>query len=265
VRPAGEEARRAELVLAAGTRLNPAQVAVAAVCGHDTVPVLARPTVSLILTGDEVVESGIPAAGRVRDSFGPQLPAFVRMLGGNVVSRHRLADNLDLLVKTVSDGAGPADLVITTGGTGHSRADHLHPALARLGATLLIDGVAMRPGGPSLVARLVDGRMLVGLPGNPLAAMMGMLTLVQPLLAGLSGAAEPSLERVVVAEDLRGTPGRSRLSPYRLVGGAAVPTGRSGSGMLRGLAEADGVLICPSDGVAAGAETDSLALPWALR
>ncbi|MEO6827750.1 MAG: molybdopterin molybdotransferase MoeA [Microbacteriaceae bacterium] len=264
VRAAGEEARQAELVLASGTRLNPAQVAVAAVCGHDTLSVLPRPGVSLILTGDEVVESGIPVAGRVRDSFGPQLPSFVRMLGGDIVSRHRLADNLDLLAETISAGAGSADLVITTGGTGHSRADHLHPALAKLGATLLVDGIAMRPGAPSLLARLIDGRLLVGLPGNPLAAMMGMLTLVQPLLAGLSGAAEPTLQRVVVAQDLRGTPGRSRLSPYRLVGQAAVPTGRSGSGMLRGLAEADGVLVCPPAGVVSGDEADSLILPWTV-
>src|SRR6185312_14586629 len=124
--------------------LNPAHVAVAAVCGHDELLVLPRPRVSLVLTGDEVVTSGIPEPGHVRDSFGPQLPSFIALLGGEVTASTRLPDNLALLVAAIT--AHPdVDLVITTGGTGGSDADHLHAALAELGATIHIEGVAMRP------------------------------------------------------------------------------------------------------------------------
>lgn len=264
IRPVGEEVRADDIVIRIGTVLNPAHLAVAAVCGHDDLIVLARARVRLIFTGNEVVTEGVPAPGHVRDTFGPQLPAVVRMLGGTVSGEARLGDDRDLLVAELMKGAAASDLVITTGGTGNSSADHLHPALEELNATVLIDEIAMRPGGPSLLARLPDGRFLVGLPGNPLAAMMGMLTIARPLLARLAGAAEPRLGQVPVAVDLAGRPGRMRLAPYRLVDGAAEPSRWFGSAMLRGLAEADGVLLCPPQGLASGAAADTVPLPWPL-
>jgi molybdopterin molybdotransferase len=261
VRPAGEEVRMSEAIIRAGTVLNPAHIAIAAVSGHDELSVLPRPRVGLVLTGDEVVESGIPTPGHVRDTFGPQLPAFVAMLGGEVTVSQRLPDDLDLLVSTI-DALRNTEVVITTGGTGASAADHLRSALQELKAEILIDGVAMRPGGPSLLAKLPDGRFLIGLPGNPLAAMMGMLTLAQPLLAGLAGAAEPSLGSVTTGRELTGRPGLSRLLPYRLEDGVAMKSQWFGSGMLRGLAEADGVLISPPPGAHTGEAVQMLALPW---
>lgn len=260
IRAVGEEARRSEVVLRSGTMLNPAQIALAAVCGHDLLPVRAIPRVRLVLTGDEVVAAGIPRPGRVRDALGPQLPAVVGMLGGTVTHHRLIGDNLRAMVDALA--GADADLVITTGGTSGSRTDHLRPALDALGATLLVDGVAMRPGGPSLLARLPDNRFLVGLPGNPLAAMVGMLSLVRPLLAGLRGLGEPRLGTVVAGEDLAGARGLNRLIPYRLTAGRAFPTGWRGSAMLRGLAEADGLLICPAGGVRPGDEVETLPLPW---
>jgi molybdopterin molybdotransferase len=261
VRPPGEEVAHSEVVLPAGTRINPAHVAVAAVCGHDELPVLRAPRVALILTGDEVVGSGIPEPGQVRDTFGPQFPAFIRMLGGTVTAAHHLRDDLGLLLTAIVD-ATDAEVLVTTGGTGRSTADHLHAALGQLGARILIDGIAMRPGAPTLLAQLPDGRYLVGLPGNPLAAMMGMLTLAQPLLAGLAGAAEPALGSVVTGRDLTGRPGLCRLLPYRLQDGVAARSRWSGSAMLRGLAAADGVLISPPAGARSGERVATLPLPW---
>jgi molybdopterin molybdotransferase len=261
VRPAGEEVTASDIVIRAGTRLNPAHVAVAAVCGYDELTVLSRPRVGIVLTGDEVVEHGIPEPGHVRDSFGPQLPSFVAMLGGEVTASTRLPDDLGRLVAAI-ESLGEVDVIITTGGTGSSDVDHLRSALRELDAEIRIDGVAMRPGGPSLLAELPDGRFLVGLPGNPLAAMMGMLTLVQPLLAGLAGADEPSLGSVITGRELTGRPGLSRLLPYRLEDGVALKSQWFGSGMLRGLAEADGVLISPPPGAALGESVQTVPLPW---
>jgi molybdopterin molybdotransferase len=261
VRPAGEEVAQSSVVFPTGTVLNPAHVAVAAVCGHDELPVLRAPRVALILTGDEVVGSGIPEPGHVRDTFGPQFPALIRMLGGMVTAVDHLRDDLDLLLATIANDTD-AEVLITTGGTGRSTVDHLHTALTQLGARILIDGIAMRPGGPTLLAELPDGRYLVGLPGNPLAAMMGMLTLAQPLLAGLAGAAEPTLGSVVTGRDLTGRPGLCRLLPYQLQDGMAAKSPWFGSGMLRGLATASGVLVSPPAGARSGESVATVPLPW---
>jgi molybdopterin molybdotransferase len=262
IRPRGEEFRRGDVGVAAGVTLNPAHIAVAASCGVDELVVRARGRVSLVLTGDEVVTHGIPAPGRVRDSFGPTLPAFLGMLGGEVVRQARLADDHELLVRALMADAFASDVVITTGGTGSSSADHLRRALVEIGARILVDGVAMRPGGPSLLARLDDGRLLIGLPGNPLAAMMGLLTLAGPVLAALGGATLPGLSRIRLADAIPQGRGDTRLIPFRLVEGRAWPSAFTGSAMLRGLADASGVLVCGASGAEVGAELGFLRLPW---
>lgn len=263
IRPAGEEVAKGEVVIPAGTVLNPVHVAIAAGCGYDSVAVIRRPTVGLILTGNEVVLAGVPSPGHVRDSFGPQLPSLVAMLGGTVTSNQHLPDDLSLLHTAIAET--DADVLVTTGGTGGSSVDHLHAVLRELHAELLIDGVAMRPGAPNLMARLSDGRFLVGLPGNPLAAMIGILTLLQPLLAGLSGTAAPVLGSVVSGQDLAGKNGIDLLLPYRLGDGLAIKSAWTGSGMLRGLAEADGILVIPSVGTSAGESVETVRLPWSGR
>ena len=262
IRPAGEEFRRGDVAIDAGVRVNPAHIAVAAACGADELVVRSRGRVSLVLTGDEVVTHGIPGPGSVRDSFGPQLPAFVGLLGGEVVRAARVGDDLEVLASALSAEPTASDVVITTGGTGSSSADHLRAALSRLGARILIGGVEMRPGGPSMLARLDDGRLLIGLPGNPLAAMMGLLTLAEPLLAALSGGrvAEPS--RIRLAQAVPPGRGATRLIPFRLVDGLALPSAFTGSAMLRGLADASGVLVCGGAGADGDAELEFLRLPW---
>jgi molybdopterin molybdotransferase len=263
IRPAGEEAHAGERVCSAGVTLNPAHVAVAAVCGHDTLTVTARAGVKLIFTGDEVVTAGIPAPGQVRDSFGPQLHSLIDMLHADTVSHTRLPDRLDRISEALaSDQAGDAYVIVTTGGTGHSPADHLRDALDAVGAHLLIDGITMRPGGPTMLAALPEGRFLVALPGNPLAAMMGIFTVLQPLVAALHGESLRTLGRVRLSHDLGDGRGRTRLIPYVMTDGAAVTSAWHGSGMLRGLADAHGVLVCPADGAHAGDEVETLALPW---
>jgi molybdopterin molybdotransferase len=262
VRAIGEEAALGEIVVRSGTTLNPAHVAVIAGCGHDVVAVAPEPRVSLVFTGDEVIESGVPGPGQVRDSFGPQLPALVRMLGGRVAGTRRIGDDFAATVATLAEAVATSDLVITTGGTGHSPVDHLRAALTALGADLVIERIAMRPGSPTLLARLPYGRLVVGLPGNPLAAMMGMLTVVHPLLAALRGSAAPALGAVRSAVDIGGRPETTMLMPYRLDGVRALPNPWTGSGMMRGLADAAGVLVVPAGGLRAGESAETLTLPW---
>ena len=260
LRAAGGEARSGEVVVGAAKLLNPAHIALAAGCGHDALGVIRRPRVSLLLTGDEVDEVGIPAPGRVRDSFGPQLPAVLRMLGAEVVSRRRIPDDFSATIGALRHSPDSAELIVTTGGTGDSAVDHLRAALNSLGAEFLVSRIAMRPGGPTMLVRLPDGRLLLGLPGNPLAAMMGLLTLAMPLLAAFQGRTS-ELGRVASAAALEGRAGTSILLPFRLRQ-QAVATPWLGSGMMRGLADSTGVLVVPSQGVRAGEVVETLTLPW---
>lgn len=273
IRPAGEEASAGETTIPAGKLLNPAHIALAAVCGHDTLPVLRSPRVSLLLTGDEVIEAGLPEPGQVRDTFGPQLPQLITMLGGRVDVVRRLPDRLEDVVAALSSEANDelsiamssGDVLITTGATGRSEADHLRRALEEVDAELLIDGIAMRPGHPTMLARLRDGRLLVALPGNPLAAMMAVFTLVQPLLDGLRGAPISRERHVLAGVDLEPLPGRTRLVPCTMQEDRAMPSPYFRSGMLRGLAEADAVMVVPPEGCIRDQAVMALPLPWQVN
>jgi len=256
IRLPATEAARGELLIGAGTLLNPAHVALAAATGADELAVQAVPSVALVFTGDEVVTEGVPPEGRVRDSFGVQFPALVGMLGGRVTGAVRVPDHHDETVAALRDSR--ADVIITTGGTGGSSADHVRAALLALDADLLVDGVAMRPGGPTRIARLPDGRIVVALPGNPLAAMVAAITLVEPLLAGLAGR-EPVPTRVLHGADAEGRAGTTVLVPYTEIDGRAVVATWRGAAMLRGLAGATGLLVVPPEG-----EPLSLPLPWPI-
>jgi molybdopterin molybdotransferase len=261
IRPAGEETAAGAVVVAAGTVLTPAHLAVAAVCGHDALPVAAVPRVALLLTGDEVVTSGIPAPGRVRDTFGPTLPAIIARFGGQVADSRRLPDDFATTAEAIAGCGG--DVVVTTGGTGTSAADHLRRVLDAAGATILVPSIRMRPGHPALLARLPDGRPLVGLPGNPLAAMMALLTLADPLLAGMTGRPPAPLRTVRAGTALRPLHNQDRLVPYGTApDGGAVPADHIGSAMMRGLAAAEGVMVVPAAGADPGQQLPALDLPW---
>ncbi len=262
VRAPAREAQEGDVVITAGTILNPAHLSVAAVCGHDQLAVTRTPRVALLLTGDEVVMSGLPTPGKVRDSFSPQLPAFVGMLGGVVVHQRRVADSLEATVAALRSVIADCDVVVSTGGTGDSPADFLHAALQKIGAEILVARVAMRPGGPTMLARTSNGVSILALPGNPLAAMIGLLSVGAPLLAGLAGRPTAAVLPVTAGHRFEGRFGTTILVPYRLDHGVAVSSQWLGSAMMRGLADAAGVLIIPPAGIEPGGLVQRLALPW---
>jgi molybdopterin molybdotransferase len=224
--------------------------------------------VKLLLTGSEVIEQGLPGPGRVRDTFGPQLATVVEMLGGLCREQARIGDSYTEWLAGLEDSGIPealnlpADVVITTGGTGRSGTDHFRRAVAELGGRLVIDGVAMRPGHPAVLAELPDGRFVLGLPGNPLAAMMALSTVGAPLLAALGHGQLPPVREVPCGTMIEPDPGRTRLMPFRLLYGMASPAQHTGPGMMRGLASADGVLVVPPHGVQLGEMVPAFALPW---
>ncbi|MDV5143812.1 molybdopterin molybdotransferase MoeA [Streptomyces sp. SBC-4] len=270
VRARGQECRAGETLLPAGTAVTPAVVGLAAAAGYDRLVVHRRPRVELLVLGDELLESGPPRDGLVRDALGPLLPPWLARHGAEVTGRRLLADDFGRLRDALRDST--ADVVVTTGSTAAGPVDHLHAALGDLGARLLVDSVAVRPGHPMLLAELppsADGRPrhLVGLPGNPLAAVAGTVTLAVPLLRRLGGYPDPDPDqdpapyRTTVAETLPGHPHDTRLLPVRRVAHGVAPLPFGGPAMLRGLAVADGLAVVPPGGVPAGADVEVLDVP----
>ncbi|BEL10675.1 molybdopterin-binding protein [Actinoplanes sichuanensis] len=265
----GEEAHRGEELFPVGTAVDPAVVGVAATCGYETLSVRSAPSAALLVFGDELLTAGPPGAGRVRDSLGPQVPGWLRRYGATVESVHGpVKDTLTAHLDAIRLALDTADLVCTTGGTMHGPVDHLHPALAELGASYVVNTVAVRPGFPMLLARVSgpDGRprFLAGLPGNPQSAVIALVTLVAPLLAGLQGRPLPPLPSVVAGADVAGRGGFTHLALATLdpTGRTATPAGHVGSAMLRGLANSHGfVVVRPGSQAAAGDTVPFLPLP----
>ncbi|MBT2412111.1 molybdopterin molybdotransferase MoeA [Streptomyces sp. ISL-12] len=261
IRPRGQECGRGDQLLPAGALVTPPVLGLAAAAGYDALTVVPRPRAEVLVLGDELLTEGLPHDGLIRDALGPMLPSWLRALGAEVIAVRRLGDDAEALHRAVT--ASGADLVVTTGGTAGGPVDHVHPTLRRVGAELLVDGVQVRPGHPMLLARTGEEQHLVGLPGNPLAAVSGLLTLVGPLLRTLAARPAPEPYALPLRGEAHGHPHDTRLVPVVLRGGGAVPLHYNGPAMLRGVAAADALAVVPPGGVRPGQEAEVLSLPWA--
>lgn len=264
IRPRGQECRSGDQLLPATTLVTPAVLGLAAAAGYDELSTVPRPRVEVFVLGDELLAEGLPHDGLIRDALGPMLGPWLRTLGAEVVATRRLKDDAEVLFAAVS--GSEADLVVTTGGTAAGPVDHVHPVLRAMGAELLVDGVAVRPGHPMLLARIAAGKHLVGLPGNPLAAVSALLTLAEPLLRELSGraggAAATGPYTAVLRDEVHGHPYDTRLVPVVQRADRVVPLHYNGPAMLRGIAAADGLAVVPPGGARAGQEVEVMDLPW---
>ncbi|MBF4462887.1 MULTISPECIES: molybdopterin molybdotransferase MoeA [unclassified Rathayibacter] len=259
VRRAGDEAPAGTVLIDAGTRLRPPHLALLAVAGFDAVTARPTPSVALVFTGDEIDAEGMPSRGRVRDAFSPLLPPLVERCGGTVEATARLGDDEEAIASALLAGSAP--IRMTTGGTGWSRADAVRRALGLIGATLLVDGVSMRPGHPTLIATLPDGPLVIALPGNPLAAFLAALSFLPPALDAASGACPVPLRRGVLGEAL-GRPGSTTLVPVVEEDGTWRAVHGIRSHMLSGLTAAEAVAVVPGAGAALGDSVRLLRLPW---
>ncbi|MEU6373755.1 molybdopterin molybdotransferase MoeA [Streptomyces sp. NPDC046909] len=261
IRPRGQECRNGDQLLPVGTFVTPAVLGLAAAAGYDTLSAVPRPRAEVLVLGDELLTEGRPHDGLIRDALGPMLPPWLRALGAEVIAVRRLGDDASALYKAIT--SSDADLIVTTGGTASGPVDHVHPTLKRIGAELLVNGVKVRPGHPMLLARTKENQHLVGLPGNPLAAVSGLLTLAEPLLRTLAAHPAPEPYGVPLREEAHGHPYDTRLIPVALRGDSAVPLHYNGPAMLRGIAAADALAVVPPGGARPGQVLELLDLPWA--
>lgn len=246
----------------AGTELAPmgapvttGLVALAASRGLDDIPIVRPPVIGTIVLGAALLDRGLPRHGRVRDALGPAVPAFLGALGARAHPAVRAPDTVDLLVREIDDAA--VDVILTTGSTD----THLREVLRDLGAHWLVDGVAVTPGAAMLLARLPDGRLLAGLPGDPVAALAALVTLVSPLVRALR--AEPAADRVRTAVLLDDAPPAEDVQDT-LLSPVALTTSRAGTQArllppgLRGWALADAIAVVPPGMGVTGDEVEIL-------
>lgn len=264
VRLRGEELDAGTEIVRTGAVLTPARIALAAACGHDSVLVRARPRVSLLITGDELLSAGLPPAGSVRDALGPVLPGLVRGAGAALVAQRALADTLTDTASAID--VQDCDLLVTTGGSSRGDTDFVRRVLLEAGG-VVFDGVSMRPGHPVILGRTWRGTPVLALPGNPLAALVCFVSFGVPLLHGMLGLDDTvpsvidvqSLPRDVTDAVSRGN---TVLVPFTWEHGSPVVSAWRGSAMLRGLADADGLLVVEPHAAAPGYRVRALDLPW---
>lgn len=186
VAPIGEDVREGQLLLRAGHKVRAAEINLLIAIGVSEVAVYAPPRVGILCTGDELVAAGQPLGpGQIRNSNGPGLAALVRTLGCTPVELGIAHDVTDVIAGALSHAAD-CDLILTTGGVSVGDFDVVREALTVMGAEQLFWRVAIKPGTP-VCAAILEGRLVVGLSGNPAAAITNFDLLVRPLLDQLCG------------------------------------------------------------------------------
>ena len=186
IRPAGGDFRCGDRLLEAGVRLDPWRLSLAAAAGRATLEVAKRPRVVILATGDELVQpGGTPAPDQIFESGSIALAALVETWGGSATRLTAAADNAQVIAASVADIE--ADLIVTVGGASVGDHDLVKPAMTRLGLSLRVETIAIRPGKPTWFGTLGDGRRVLGLPGNPASALVCAELFLRPLLAALTG------------------------------------------------------------------------------
>ncbi len=275
VRFAGDDVRAGELVLDAGSTLGAAELGVLASLGRAEAICGRRPRLTVITTGDELVEPGRPlAAGAIYNSNAYSVGALAVQSGAELLSggvngadglgkpaqlAAPVADNPEATRAAIAAALERADVLVLCGGVSVGEHDHVRHALAGLGVEERFWGVALKPGKPTLFG--TRGQTLVfGLPGNPVSAMVTFCLFVAPSVRALSGAAEPRRRTVAtLRSNCEKAPGRAHAVRCRLLLGShgweAEPTGAQGSHVLTSMLGADALAILPPDSTSGAAGT----------
>jgi molybdopterin molybdotransferase len=253
IRAAGLDFAAGDELLAAGTVLSSRDIGLAAAMNVPWLMVRRRPRVALLSTGDEVVMPGDPIGeSQIVSSNGLALAAFVTAEGGAPTDLGIAPDSADAL-RAMAAGAAGADLLVTTGGASVGDHDLVQSVLGEAGLEVEFWRIAMRPGKPLIFGRLGETAFL-GLPGNPVSALVCALIYLRPALRALSGIDADHLSEgpisVVLGSDLPENDERQDYLRARLTRGpdglpVATPFARQDSAMFALLARADGLIVRP--------------------
>jgi molybdopterin molybdotransferase len=247
--PMGAEAHAGAVIVPAGTRLFPAQIAAAAACGATHLSVFARPRVAIVATGDELVEvDQKPLPQQIRNSNSYSLAAQVVATGAEPVRLPIARDergHLEAIIRSALEN----DLLLLSGGVSMGKYDLVEEVLLSLGAEFFFTGALIQPGKPVVFGKLGE-RYFFGLPGNPVSTMVTFLLFVEPLLGALCGDAwrPPRFAQGALATDVHVKTGLTRFLPARLRSDFTVePVSWQGSGDLANTSRSNCFLVVPAD------------------
>ncbi|MCZ8374386.1 MAG: molybdopterin molybdotransferase MoeA [Beijerinckiaceae bacterium] len=254
VRPAGCDFHEGQTLLSAGTRLTPGHIALAGAMNHAEIPVFARPRIGVLATGDELVLPGAPRAPHqivATNAFAAM--AMMRPMEVEIVDLGIAPDSPEALNAAIDRALAEAvDCLVTIGGASVGKHDLVRPVAAARGAELAFYKIAMRPGKPLNFGRL-GPMLLLGLPGNPVSALVCTRLFLLPLIAAMQGDAQAGQDRSEAAILGAAFPANDERQDYQRVMldrdphgiWVARPAGGQDSSFLSVLARADGLLIRP--------------------
>jgi molybdenum cofactor synthesis domain-containing protein len=269
--PRGSEIKTGEVVLSAGLRINAAMMAVLAAFGYAQVEVFRKPRVAVLATGTELVAvDQKPGQDQIRDSNNYSISAYAELAGATVQRMPVTGDETALLKRQISEAAKRCDLIVTSGGVSMGVYDVTKAALKELDAELFFERVALRPGKPTVFARLPNGTLVFGLPGNPVSVSVTFNLFARTALLAMQGSAEPALKRetAVLARSVKGTADRESYLPAQLTTNddgelVAFPLKWGGSSDFVAFALTTALLIVPVNvkAIEAGSLVNVLRLP----
>ena len=266
VRPAGEDVREGDLVLAPGRSIGAAEIGLLATLGRTHVIVGSRPRVAVLSTGNELADLGTePTPAQIPNSNTYSLIAQIIEAGGLPINLGVAPDRLEAIAERIARGR-EADVLVTSAGVSVGELDLVREALVNAGAELHLWKVDMRPGKPITFGSLA-GRPVFGLPGNPVSAMVTFELFVRPMLFAMQGrraVSRPRIKATAVTPIVnRGTRRGYLRVMLELAEGRwrARLTGDQGSGILRSMVSADGLAVVPGDTtVSAGSDVEVVVL-----
>lgn len=264
----GEDAKEGQCLIEKGAIIHPGTIALLATFGYAFVEVAKRPVVGVLSTGTELLAVDEPLVhGKIRNSNGPMIAAQLDRMGIAYESYGMREDNLDVCTELVEKALSETDVLITTGGVSVGDYDYLPAIYERLGAKVLFNKVAMRPGSVTTVAVLGD-KFLFGLSGNPSACFTGFELFTRPAILKMMGAEKVFVPRMkaILGEDFK------KANPFtRFVravwemtdeGPVVVPAGFNKSSAVSSIARGNCIIVLPSGtrGYTTGMEVDVLLL-----
>jgi molybdopterin molybdotransferase len=252
IAPKGSEAKAGDVVLPAGHRIGPAEIAVMATFGYTEAKVYAKPSVAFFATGDELVEyDQTPETGRIRNSNAHCLASQLRYMDIEADYLGIVRDDREELRRKMLMGL-ERDVLIITGGVSMGEYDFVRNVFEDLEIEILFNKVAIKPGKPTVFARRGD-KLVFGLPGNPISALVTFECFVRPTLGRMCGMTRPELPRMKgeLLADMRQTPGRMAFMPawvfWQEDGWKVEPLRWKSSADIIGFTRANATFVFPKD------------------
>ena len=251
----GEDIEKGEVAVKAGTRLKPQHLGLIAALGIDEVKVVEKPKIAILATGNELAErGGKRGKEQIFESNRLVLSALCRELDAEPVDLDIAKDDIEEIVGKIKKGFDKADVIITTGGTSVGVSDLVPEAVNRVGKPgVIVHGIAMRPAMPTALA-VVDGKPIIILSGNPVAAMIGFEVFVRPLICRMLGLEKEERRLMVKAKMMKRVSivlGRKTFVRVRVLQRFgeffAEPISARGSGIISTVIKANGYVVVPEN------------------